>query len=86
MSLKTQLMLAITLLTVILVVDVTAKITFGVCYVGGREIEHTGKPGDTVWVEQAMVHTFIPETITGDPVGSPCISTGYQTIIMTERR
>jgi len=68
MSLKIKLMLAIVLLAVVLVTDVTANITFGVCYVGGREIERTGKPGDTVWVEQAMVHTFIPNEITGDPV------------------
>ncbi len=49
-------------------VSAPAGITFGVRYVGGREIERTGKPGDTVWVEQAMVHTFIPDAVTGDPV------------------
>lgn len=45
-----------------------ADITFGVFYAGGREIERTGKPGDTVWVEQAMVHTLIPSEVTGDPI------------------
>jgi len=45
-----------------------ADITFGVFYAGGREIGRTGKPGDTVWVEQAMVHTLIPSEVTGDPI------------------
>lgn len=45
-----------------------ADITMGICYVGGREIERTDKPGDTVWVEQAMVHTLIPSEVTGDPI------------------
>ena len=68
MSLKKQSILAFTLIVACFGSDTVAGITFGVCYVGGREIERTGKPGDTVWVEQAMVHTFIPETITGDPI------------------
>lgn len=68
MSLKKQFFLVLTLLVAVFVADAAADITFGVCYVGGREIERTGKPGDTVWVEQAMVHTLIPDTSTGDPV------------------
>jgi hypothetical protein len=55
-------------LATISVVSVQADVTLGVYYAGGREIERTDKPGDTVWVEQAMVHTFIPDTITGDPI------------------
>jgi hypothetical protein len=51
------------LLLAVLVTDATANIVFGVCYVKGREIERTGKPGDTVWVEQAMVHTLISDMI-----------------------
>jgi hypothetical protein len=39
-----------------------------VYYAGGREIERTDKPGDTVWVEQSMVHTLIPDAPTGCPV------------------
>jgi hypothetical protein len=56
------------LLSSVAVTSSPGGITFGVYYAGGREIERTGKPGDTVWVEQAMVHTFIPDTITGDPI------------------
>jgi pimeloyl-ACP methyl ester carboxylesterase len=49
-------------------VNALGGITLGVYYAGGREIERTGKPGDTVWVEQAMVHTLIPDAPTGDPI------------------
>jgi len=56
------------LAAVLLAPSAPAGITLGVYYAGGREIERTNKPGDTVWVEQAMVHTLIPDTITGDPI------------------
>lgn len=68
MSLKKQFLLILTLLVAVFITDAAASITFGVCYVGGWEIERTGKPGDTVWVEQAMVYTLIPDTSAGDPV------------------
>jgi len=69
MSPKGRLLAGLTLLVVVAVTSVpAADITLGVYYAGGREIERTGKPGDTVWVEQAMVHTLIPDPITGDPI------------------
>jgi len=69
MSLKRRFLPGLILLTTIVVTTAPAvDITFGVYYAGGREIERTDKPGDTVWVEQAMVHTLIPDTVTGDPI------------------
>ena len=68
MFIKSAIVLRVAFLLAILAGSALADFTIGVTFVGGREIERTGKPGDTVWVEQAMVHTLIPTEITGDPI------------------
>ena len=65
---RQHILLILIILVGVPVAATSGAITFGVYYAGGREIERTDKPGDTVWVEQSMVHTLIPDTITGDPV------------------
>jgi hypothetical protein len=61
-------LLSFVVLIVVLAANTFAGINIGVYFAGGREIERTGKPGDTVWVEQSMVHTLIPDVPTQDPV------------------
>ena len=68
MRAKRHILLTLTILAGVAVATTSGAVTLGVYYAGGREIERTDKPGDTVWVEQSMVHTLIPDTITGDPV------------------
>jgi len=68
MSRIRRFLLILTLFVGVLATTTSGAITFGVYYAGGREIERTDKPGDTVWVEQSMIHTLIPDTITGDPI------------------
>jgi len=65
---KKQLILSIIILITLVSTNVFGGITLGVYFAGGREIERTGKPGDTVWVEQSMVHTLIPDVVTHDPI------------------
>ena len=68
MQAKRQILLVLTVQVGALVATTSGAITLGMYYAGGRQIERTDKPGDTVWVEQSMVHTLIPDTITGDPI------------------